>query len=149
MSKTFSQSARSLLLPCFCALQTVVLSWPHRGCFCSQLLVLSPKCQSFSRFCPCLFSSQWPSLGRCLFNIYLCFQLLPEGLVPHFQMLASYLHLHICLIALQLQPWFKSPPVLINHTAEGATIHTTSSLNWCLLWTISFTLLTVLPFFLT
>lgn len=148
MSKTFSQSACSLLLPCFCALQTVVLSWPHRGCFCSQLLVLPPKCQ-FLKILSLPFLQSMATPGQMSFQYLPLFSSSSWSLVPHFQMLAPYLHLHICLIALQLQPWFKSPPVLINHTAEGATIQTASSLNWCLLRTISFTLLTVLSFFLT
>lgn len=97
---------------------------------------LSPKCQSFSRFCPWLFSRQWPSLGRRLSNIYLCLHL-PSWRCSSTFPNACSISMCACrrerpqvftyLTALQLHPWFKSPPVLINYTAKGATIHTPSS----------------------
>ena len=127
-----------LASPCCRALETLALSWPHQWLLLSfQLLFLSPKCPNFSRFCPWLFFNQLPSLDRCLPDLHLCFNLFSKVLVPYFQLLALYLHLHIQRARPKTHPPDCSPtshtiksPGLLNYTVRS-NIHPLPSPNWC------------------
>lgn len=77
------------------------------GVACFQWLLLSHNWQHFPRFCPWIFFSQLPSLGRCLPNICLCFNLLSKVLVPHF-----YTCIYWGKIPNHLPDWSSASPMI-------------------------------------